>query len=447
MDTPICDFVNSYANSSPLRLHMPGHKGIEYLGYEKYDITEIDGADTLYSGDGIILKSEKNASKLFCTQKTLYSTEGSSLSIKAMLYLAYLYAKSKNQKPTILAFRNVHKSFINGASLLDIDVNWIYPETFSEILSCIVSTTQLEKEILNQKILPTAVYVTSPDYLGNIADIEGYSKICKKYNILLLVDNAHGAYLAFSQKQNHPIKLGADICCDSAHKTLPVITGGGYLQISKQAPKIILDNAESAMQLFASTSPSYLIMASLDNFNGIANDFKDKLNNFEKLILKLKQKLISKGYDLVGNETLKITIKTKPYGYIGKDFATILLSKKIVCEFYDNDFIVMMFSPYIKNNDLDKITETLLNIPQKTQIEIMPPKQIKAKKILSIKDAMLNPSKTVKVDNALGKVLASANISCPPAIPIAIAGEEINKECIEALKYYGIEECKISIIK
>ena len=149
MNTPILDFVNNYAEQNTLRLHMPGHKGKEFIGNEKYDITEIDGADVLYLNKGIILESQENARNLFKTGKTLYSTEGSSLSIRAMIYLASIYAKSKNEKTTILAMRNAHKSFMNAVAMLDADVEWIYPSDDDGLISCKIQADELEKIILS----------------------------------------------------------------------------------------------------------------------------------------------------------------------------------------------------------------------------------------------------------------------------------------------------------
>ena len=108
MDTPICDFVRRYTQSNTLRLHMPGHKGISFLGMEARDITEISGADSLYEADGIIAQSEANASRLFGC-KTYYSTEGSSQCIRTMLYLLRIYAVQTGKRPLIAAGRNVHK--------------------------------------------------------------------------------------------------------------------------------------------------------------------------------------------------------------------------------------------------------------------------------------------------------------------------------------------------
>ena len=114
MKTPICDFVQRYKDSSPVRFHMPGHKGKTHLGPEPWDITEIAGADELYHPTGIIRESEENASSLFGSARTVYSTEGSSLCIRAMVYLALLNAKVQGRKPVIFAGRNAHKTFLSA---------------------------------------------------------------------------------------------------------------------------------------------------------------------------------------------------------------------------------------------------------------------------------------------------------------------------------------------
>ena len=318
MNTPICDYVKKYAESESARLHMPGHKGKGLLGFEHLDITEIEGADVLYSAKGIIKESMENASALFSTSRTLYSTEGSSLSIRAMLYLTELYAKEKGLKPLILAGRNVHKAFLSGAALSDIEVEWLYPAENEGLLSCKITPDNLRDYLENTEEKPVALYITSPDYLGNITDIKGLSKVCRAFDLLLLVDNAHGAYLNFLKENQHPISLGADICCDSAHKTLPVLTGGGYLHIGKSAPKLFLDEAENAMSLFASTSPSYLILESLDSANKyMSEDYRKKLSDFVKKAEIIKEELNRNGYTLLGDEALKITICAKKYGYKG----------------------------------------------------------------------------------------------------------------------------------
>ena len=182
MRTPICDFVKEYKDSGAVRLHMPGHKGRELIGGESLDITEIFGADSLYDAFGIIRESEQNASALFGCD-TFYSTEGSSHVIRAMTYLISLYAMSKGEKAKILAARNCHKTFISSAALIDFDVEWIENDSGS-YLSSPIDADKLEKQITSAEIKPTAVYLTSPDYLGHVADIEAISRVCHKHGVL-----------------------------------------------------------------------------------------------------------------------------------------------------------------------------------------------------------------------------------------------------------------------
>ena len=231
MNTPIADFVKAYTLSGASRFHMPGHKGNPVIGCEMFDITEINGADVLGNADGIIAESEANAASLFNTAKTFYSTEGSTLCIKAML--ALIKKNSIKSVPKILAARNAHKAFVYACALLGLEPEWIFPKEFTHLCACELSCNELDDILKNADSLPDAVYITSPDYLGNVMDVKGLSDICHKYGIPLLVDNAHGAYLAFLNESLHPIALGADMCCDSAHKTLPVLTGGAYLHLSK----------------------------------------------------------------------------------------------------------------------------------------------------------------------------------------------------------------------
>ena len=308
MNTPIYDFVQNYIKSNTARLHMPGHKGVSFLGPEAFDITEIKGADELYAPSGIIRESEENATHLFDTSKTLYSAGGSSQSINAMLYLAYLKA-DKTNRPFVLAGRNAHKSFIYALAKLDCDVKWLYPENSDSICSCIVTAEMLENKLQNLSYKPFAVYITSPDYLGRMSDIESLAKVCKAYDIPLLADNAHGSYLKFCKTDMHPISLGADMCCDSAHKTLPVLTGGGYLHIAKDDKYGFSQNAVNAMAIFGSTSPSYLILQSLDLCNRYIDEkIRDDIDVCAENVAELKTFINSNGFDVISDESLKLTV-------------------------------------------------------------------------------------------------------------------------------------------
>ncbi len=443
MNTPIFDFVNEYIKTTPARLHMPGHKGAAFLGCEAYDITEVAGADSLFEASGIIKESEDNASTLFGCN-TYYSTEGSSHCIRAMLYLALLNAKENNHSATVLAGRNAHKAFLTSAVLLDLQIQWMYGEQNSTYLSCNISPEYLDNLLRNYKQKPMAVYITSPDYLGNISDVKGLAQVCRKHGVLLLVDNAHGAYLRFLTESCHPMDLGADMCCDSAHKTLPVLTGGAYLHISPGAPQGLAGKAKDGLSLFGSTSPSYLILQSLDIANKyLGGNFPEELRVTCNKVRKLKNTLVQNGYSLYGNEELKVTIQAKPYGYTGTQIAEILHALGIVCEFSDPDFAVMMFTPQCNEGIFAALEKALTSIPAKSPINCKIPHLAPAERVMTPREAMLSPCESVAVKDSKGRVLACTGISCPPAVPIVVCGERISKQAIELFEYYGTSSCKV----
>ena len=438
MKTPIADFLASYAGRNALRLHMPGHKGRGPLGCEGWDITEIPGADSLYEASGIILESERNASHLFGCH-TLYSAEGSSLSIRAMLWLLCQAAAEMGRRPVILAGRNAHKAFLSGVALLDIQVSWLYGK---ERLSCLPTPEEVAAAI--DRTAPVALYLTSPDYLGNLCAIGEIAKVCHERGVLLAVDNAHGAYLRFLSESMHPMDLGADICCDSAHKTLPVLTGGAYLHISHNAPEVLRREAKNAMALFGSTSPSYLILASLDLANAVlAKAYPQRLRETVDRVEKLRCALREAGFSLVGEEPMKLTLATKCFGYTGVELGNLLENAGIFVEFSDPDYLVFMPSVDTETAEFDHILQTLISIPRKKEIKIAPPPVLEGEALYSPREVLFLPRRTCPVEEALGEILADARIGCPPAVPILVAGERIGREALDAFRYYGISSVSV----
>lgn len=451
MNTPIADFVVNYARQNMSRMHMPGHKGKGFLGCELYDITEVAGADSLYEAEGIIAESEANATALFGTGRTIYSTEGSSQCIRAMLYLTVMNWKKTfipGQRPLVVAARNVHKAFVYAASLLDFDVLWLWPEgEMNSLCSCQVSKETVEETLRDLKdngVTPAAVYLTSPDYLGQRQDIEGIAAACHKYGVLLVVDNAHGAYLHFTEEPMHPIDLGADMCSDSAHKTLPVLTGGAYLQISKNMPEAIKKSAKSAMALFGSTSPSYLTMISLDKCNEyLAGAYRKELTKMAGSIQRLKEELEFQGWNVTLGEPLKMTVHM-PEELSGSEYAKHLRKFQIECEYADPDFIVFMFTTMNTKEDIQRIKEAIgknsYTYENSHKLE-----SAKCRKELSIREAVFAGHEEIPVAEALGRICASPAVSCPPAIPIVLSGERIDENAITLFEYYGISNVDVIV--
>ncbi len=438
MNTPIRDFVARYAGSGISRLHMPGHKGKGPLGCESMDITEIAGADALYEASGVIAESEENAASLFGTGRTLYATEGSSQCVRAMLYLALTLRRPGRGRPVALAACNAHKAFLFAAALCDFDVEWLYPEAdAASLCACPVTAAGLAAALDALAEPPFCVYVTSPDYLGGVLDIAALAAVCHGHGVPLLVDNAHGAYLRFLPEAAHPMELGADLCCDSAHKTLPVLTGGAYLHISKAADPRFADAAKRALALFGSTSPSYLILQSLDCANAILSaDWPERLAACRARLDRLKATLRDRGFDVLDTEPMKLTLATD-----GPWVAALLREQGVECEYADEGHVVLMAAPDNDEADFRRVEQALVAPPPHAPRPYRPPRPPRR---MTIRQALFAPDEVLPVDAAMGRVCAAPTVSCPPAIPIAVSGEEITEEVAAAFRRFGVGEISVT---
>ncbi|MDE6672403.1 MAG: aminotransferase class I/II-fold pyridoxal phosphate-dependent enzyme [Ruminococcus sp.] len=437
MNTPVYDFLKKYAQSGTLRCHMPAHKGIApvpaFSEMYSFDITEISGADSLFEAGGIIAQSEKNMSELYGTAGTVYSAGGSTLCIQTMLYIM----KSENRK--IFAIRNVHRAFLNAVALLDLDVEWILPEYKTGILSGNININTVENLLKNSGV-PSALYVTSPDYTGKTADISVLAEICHKYNARLIVDNAHGAHLKFMKDDIHPITLGADLCCDSAHKMLPALTGSAMLHTSVPEYVPIL---KQAMSMFGSTSPSYLIMMSLDLCNkyiedSIKSDIESNIRYIESFRWDFSDRLI-----FSESEPFHITIKASESGYNGNELADLLRRYGVECEYSDSTIIVLLMSPVCTGCDYDILYNALseaLEICNRIPPYTMDFRPELPERVMSVHDAVFSECETISVEEAVDRICASVKVPCPPAIPIVASGERIDKNSVNIFRKYGISE-------
>ncbi len=441
MNTPVADFVKRYGDMDIARLHMPGHKGKPFLGCEHLDITEVKGADALFEAEGILAESEANATELFGSRRTCYSTEGSSHAIRAMLYLA-LTNRPAGASSTVVAARNVHRAFVSAAALLDLDVVWLWPEESHSLCGCKISTENLERTLGALSAPPAAVYLTSPDYLGSMADLPALADVCHRHGTLLAVDNAHGAYLRFLRPSQHPLELGADICCDSAHKTLPVLTGGAYLHIAKTAPQTLADNAKTALALFGSTSPSYLTLESLDLCNRyLAKGYAQKLLGTIAQLEALKSQLNEAGWQVEPGDPLRLTVRA-PQGLEGTFLAEQLRREKIECEYADEDFLVLMVTPENTPDELARVQKAL----GKNQLPPAKPSSLplaKGRRVCSIRQALFSAHELIPAAESLGRICGIPTVGCPPAVPIAVAGEEITPAALELFERYNVKQVDV----
>ena len=289
---------------------------------------------------------------------------------------------------------------------------------------------------------PAAVYLTSPDYLGGMADISALAEVCRKHGTLLAVDNAHGAYLRFLEPSCHPLDLGADLCCDSAHKTLPVLTGGAYLHISRAAPASLRESAKTAMAMFGSTSPSYLTLASLDLCNRyLADGYQNRLREMCGHLEEARKALTAAGWQIEPSDPLRLTVKA-PAGMTGGQLANCLRESGVECEYADLDFLVLMLTPENRAADIERLlhafgTNDAVYAPQPT----LP--LARGERVCSVREALFAPRETVPAARSLGRVCGAPTVGCPPAIPIAVSGEQIGPEALELFRRYGVEQVEV----
>ncbi|MBP5553556.1 MAG: amino acid decarboxylase [Lachnospiraceae bacterium] len=386
MKTPIVDFLEQYKNSGTGRLHMPGHKG-NPSGFKNipgwlsdiyaYDITEIKGADDLYDPKGIIKESEAIASGIYGTD-TFYVTEGSTQAIKAMIWLAKKHWEntlvpvsdgelSAEPQPYMFVIGKFHKALLYAATLLNVSLVKIEEENLcaDEVLNWIYDNTV-------EEINPIGVYVTYPDYFGNVTDLAALKRELWTVNIPILVDGAHSAYFKFLNGDKypeylHPADCLADMSCASAHKTLPALTGAAYLHINESFSDVI-PYAKYALDMFGSSSPSYLIMASLDAFNAEAEAFKEVLGHFCEKVDHLKKEISDLGFNVSGSDPLRIVVKSDAK-YNGNDIASSLRACKCEPECCDEGYVVMMLTPYNTDEELARIKEAFVNLKNSSVVK------------------------------------------------------------------------------
>ncbi len=430
----LTNFLNAYAASGTMRGHMPGHKGMAPPDFPALsplyamDITEISGADSLFEAEGILLAAEQYTAKIWGSAAVCWSAGGSTLCIQAML------AQMKAEGRTVIAGRTVHRSFLNSCVLLGLDVHWVMPRQ-GGIISGHYDPQDFAKALaaVQKSGRRPCVYVTSPDYTGVMQDIAALAALCHAQDAPLLVDNAHGAHLAFLAENRHPMALGADYCCDSAHKMLPALTGAALLHCRNAAMAPVM---KQHMQMFGSTSPSYPIMQSIESCTHWLAARPDAVRLCEQRAAMLRQRLTPK-YTLRGEEPLHLTVIAD-----GCDLAAQLRANGIECEYADRTCLVLLLSPMMTDADFARLETALLSCSPKSAAAL-PPVPEAGERLRDLRTAALAPWESIPAECAAGRVCGPVQVPCPPAVPLCISGERITEEMASLLAFYGIENVAV----
>lgn len=449
------DKIKRYTGSEVLPMHMPGHKRSKFLRqilpYD-IDITEIDGFDNLHDMQGILKEASENAEKVFKVKKSYFLINGSSGGI-----LSAIYSQTKSGDKVIVA-RNSHKAVYNALELSGLRVIYIMPKFDNELnINGEVDCKKLSK-MLEEEQDVTCVVITSPTYEGIVSDVKTIAEICHKHNALLIVDEAHGAHLGFNA--NFPKsarQLGADIVINSLHKTLPALTQCAILHACSD--RVNITKLEKALAMFETSSPSYILMCSIDYcINLIKNEgnqlFDYYSKNLDSVYIGLKDLKHLKLINFKGNinafdfDKGKIIIFTKNTEISGKTLAEILRKKhKIEIEMASTNYIIAMTSICDKEEDLKRFIEAIKHIDIDIDKQIK--KQCSYKNFIeenNVSSELFLPKQNLPIykckdlsgklynlNDCIGKTALEFIWLYPPGIPMIVSGEVITKELVERL--------------
>ena len=440
-----CIYSQLKKNSKALKsFHVPGHKASgDFKSKFKdapLDVTELSYTDNLLNPNGAIAKAQKDIAKIFGAEKSYITTDGSTSGVLALVYCA---SKRGNK---LIVFRNSHQSVWNACRLFGMEPLIVQGAERDGVLQP-PDADAIERLVSNDPNI-AGVLATSPDYYGNIAPLAGYRDILKKYNRLLLVDEAHGAHLAFGGKGY--AGLYADMWVDGAHKTLATLTQGAIVSVNNSD---LIPLAEEALSIFRTTSPSFPIMASVEyGVKSIANKITI-LNGARQLVERFKAEASEFTFYNNGDWT-KLLVDFKPFG-IAPQLALKMLEKRgIFAEFADGRYILFYLSPMIKEGDLFNLKKHLLAVIANKKLQGTyreKPEIPESERSYSFQYALKRQSEWVELEKAVGRMCAKNAGLAPPCIPVVVIGEMITNATVSALSQakstFGLNNGKICVVK
>lgn len=440
------DKLKMYSESGVYPFHMPGHKRNPMLcdGIMPYeiDLTEIDGFDNLHNAEGCILEVQNLAEELYNVKKAFLLVNGATGGI-----LSAVRAMTDRGDKVIVA-RNSHKSVYNALELCGLTPKYIVPKVDKEFgINCSITPSQAEKAIRGNPDAKLLI-ITSPTYEGAVSDIKEICRIAHLHNVMVLVDEAHGAHFPFSDSfPVEAIQCGADVAVASLHKTLPSLTQTALLLTSNE--ELINPLAEN-LAIFETSSPSYVFMSSIEKCLDFCKNTKafdeyiKRLNSFSEKCQELKNiKVLCCGNDKIKNHNFfdfdisKITVSVKGLNINGVQLADKLRNDfKIEPEMVCSDYVLLITTVC----DTDEGFARLINALQIIDSECSAKELNYNNLILSKPRIALNPCDCsgksgdfYLLKNSINKISLEYVWAYPPGIPIVAKGEVITQEIVDTI--------------
>lgn len=436
--------------------HMPGHKRnvrADFLPYA-IDITEIDGFDNLHCAGGVLQQCMRRAAKLYHAKRTFFLVNGSTAGL-----LTAISAAADGRTGAVIMARNSHKAAFHAAFINRLSVEYVYPQKYIKndvILQGSVAPQDI-RHILENKSDILAVVITSPTYDGVVSDVASIAKITRQYNVPLIVDEAHGAHFGFHRQfPQSAVSCGADVVIHSLHKTLPSMTQTALLHVN--GPFISERKIEQYESVFQTSSPSYVMMASMDEcLRLLEQKGAHCFDAYYQLLNAFQQAFFADGVSKLTH--LKILAAAEPTSALfGKDISKILiftgdsqksgkwLYQKLLHDYHlqmemaAGNYVLAMTSIMDTEQGFARLRRALLEIdreltaaPLTAQFHYsLPRAEIK----YDIFQANARAGRFVRISESAGSVSKEYAYLYPPGSPLLVPGEYISQETIALLANY-----------
>ncbi|WP_053955380.1 aminotransferase class I/II-fold pyridoxal phosphate-dependent enzyme [Inediibacterium massiliense] len=456
MDTCIINKLKSMRDENIISFHVPGHKNGK--AYEKYnignllsiDVTEIEGTDNLHEPAGIIKDAQDHAAQFFGADHTFFLVNGTSCgNISALMAVA-------NPKDQVIVPRDCHKSVMNGLILGGIDPIYIEPKVDEKNrLPMGVTHEEVRKAIINHPDIK-AVVLTYPNYYGICPDINKIVQVVHEYNKILIVDEAHGSHFILNEDLPcSALQAGADIVIQSTHKTLFGFTQASMLHVKSK--RVDIERLRFMLTIHQSSSPSYLLMSSLDMARAIAQrkgtilmgELLKNIDWFSDELQKIDGVKIIDTVSPWNKDQTRLVISMKKLGISGVELENILRKEyKIQMEMSDSHYIVGVCTIGNTKEDFKKLLYAIKEIKGQSK-EIHEEEKISCSYVspivrISPREAVFLPKKIIPMEESIGKVSGEYIIPYPPGVPMVCPGEEITEEIINQIMY--MKKNKINMI-
>ncbi len=455
---PLAKALDEFIAREPAYFCTPGHRFENGISNElkarfgnyifRYDLTETYGLDDLHEAEEAIKDAQELTARLYGVEHSRFLVNGTTCGNEALILAVC------RQNDEIIISRNCHQSVISGLILSGARPVYIEP-VYDEIFGiCAEISIDAISNAISLHPNAKAVFITSPTYYGRLSDIKSIAMICHKNNIPLLVDEAHGSHLYFSDKlPGGALKNGADGVVMSFHKTIGSMTQSSVLHINSRL--LDIKHIDSALKMLMSSSPSYILMTSLDaarlQMESKGRKLIEKaveLSN--RLRMEVKQ---TKGFRLYEGEAgftdiTRVVFSAAELGISGYNLSDILFENYNIClEMADMSNVVAIVTFGNSENDIESLTAAIRDISNKSRyckedlLLSKPDKNFKhfletvPECTISPREAYFAEKEIVSLENACGRISAQSIAPYPPGIPIINPGEMIKSDTIEILKY------------